>query len=394
MKNHPDRNRGHEQEAVARFQAVQAAHEVLKEQETRRRYDLSRRLPTANGSTYARQPAARGNPYKASSNFPPPPMRTNPTRQPQNTANRGAHRGAEGFTHFPPPPPPRPQPKTSTNKDAKDRANMFEAWQSMHGSKSPERKAAPTATPRGNTPHGYPAYGSNLDPRSGPQRAKSDDAQQKSAFEGSKWQKNFVNVDTNQGPPKRGGFDPATPSGDERPASVSGYSQSHVRSDRDNAAGYTQRGPAPTAKRPETSSYFDPPSSGNSRRGTPNNANTGERTRAAAEDVKRTASTADTANTHQIPERGPFGRARPRQPEAASKYYSSSDSDDIESTAASARSTTTPPHVNMQSRPKAMPRSRRSGTTTPLSNPPTSAFDGAKDGSNMYVTLHRWIYLD
>lgn len=389
MKNHPDRNRGHEQEAVARFQAVQAAHEVLKEQDTRRRYDLSRRLPTANGSASTRQPAARGNPYKATSNFPPPPMRTNPTRQTQNTANRGAHRGAEGFTHFPPPPPPRPQPKTSTNKDAKDRANIFEAWQSMHGRKSPERKAAPTPSPRMNTPQGGPSYGNNLDPRTQPQRAKSDDSQ-KSAYEGSKWHKPFVNLDTKPGPPpRRGGFDPSTPSGDERPAPVSGYSQSHVRSDHDNTAGYTQRGPAPTAKKPEPPGYFDTAPTGSSRKGTPNNANTGERTKATAEDLKRPASTPSTANLNQGPERGPFGRPRPRPAENASKYYSSSDSDDIESAAATARSTNTSSRVapDTHNRPKAMPRSRRSGTTTPLSNPPTSGFDSTKDGSNMSVDV-------
>lgn len=370
MKNHPDRNRGHEQEAVARFQAVQAAHEVLKEEGSRRQYDLSRRLPTANGSASARRPAQRGNPYKATSNFPPPPMRTNPSRQAPNTANRGAQRGTEGFTHFPPPPPPRPQPRTSTNKDAKDRANMFEAWQSMHGRRSPQRKAAPTASPGTSTPQDQSAYGSNLDPRSQPQRSKSDDAQQKSAYSQQR------SANTEQGGPRRGGFDPSAPTGDERPASTSGYSQSHVRYDHSSAAAYTQRGPAPTAKRPPQSTDFNA-----------TRQETADQTRANAGYTRGPPPMPDTSNPSQEPERGPFGRPRPRQRNDPIVSYSTSDSDDIESAAASAQPRTSSTHEepDMTNRPKAMPRSRRSGTGTPLRTPSTPSANGAKDGSNMYV---------
>ncbi|KAF2840165.1 heat shock protein DnaJ, partial [Patellaria atrata CBS 101060] len=39
LKYHPDRNPGRETECVPRFQAIQAAHEILTDNEVRAKYD-------------------------------------------------------------------------------------------------------------------------------------------------------------------------------------------------------------------------------------------------------------------------------------------------------------------------------------------------------------------
>ena len=382
LKYHPDRNRGKEEDVVPRFQAIQAAHEVLKEQDTRKRYDLSRSRPTGAsgygfGAPAGSKPATRGNPYQAHSDFPPPPMRSNPRRGADTPTSKARPRPSEAY--FPPPPPPRPQPKTSTNKESRERANMFEAWSSMHGRKSPERK---TPYPQASAAGGSGQYGQRDDSRSRPSRTSSDDNSKKSAYEQAKASRPEMGRNPSQRTaPKRGGFDPSTPGGDERAAPRGGYNASHLRSDYDSSAnlsGYTQspRGTAPTAKRSETS-YFET-------YGDPN------KTRPyypSTEDMKRSASTQDTS------ERGPFGRnghnnrnrsesPQRRPPPAQSFPIHSDDSSSSDIEAAAARAKFRSPPADPSTRPKATPRPRRSGTSTPSSNPPTG-IDGSKD--NTYV---------
>lgn len=396
LKYHPDRNRGNEQEAVPRFQAIQAAHDTLKDPQTRRNYDLSRARPTYGATGFNRQPATRGNPYQARSDFPPPPMRTNPNaRQSPNTARRGTGtpRGGMGSGIFPPPPPPRAQQKTSANQDARDRANMFEAWQSMHGKRtSPERKSHSQASPTKGTNHAGAYFsGANLDPRGQPQRASSDDAsQKKSAYQSTQEQRPGMHrTPSHQPPPKRGGFDPSTPGLDERPASggTHGYS-THKRSEDEaasNTNGFTQRGHAPTAKRPETQRSYDSSHPDHTRY----NGHSSSRSHADPDDFRQFKNAYDTSSPHMQQERGPFGRPtaransrhrsvspRRQHTKPLTTYSSSSDSD-IESSAG--RPT---PLRDPRDRPKAVPRARRSGTSTPAAATP-AGMDGSKENPNM-----------
>src|SRR5262245_43656049 len=89
LKCHPDRNPGREQEFVAKFQQIQAAHYVLSDPTQRAKYDNERRkyrslnIPPYNPNT----PRTR----------PPPPPRAAQTNYP-------------GASYYNRPPPPRPQP--------------------------------------------------------------------------------------------------------------------------------------------------------------------------------------------------------------------------------------------------------------------------------------------
>ncbi|OJD38999.1 uncharacterized protein BKCO1_3000278 [Diplodia corticola] len=199
LKWHPDRNPGREAECVPRFQAIQAAHEILGDPAERTRYDLERRKRGGGPGVYTqRQPAPRGNPYQAHSHYPPPPRRTGPQRpgatSQQNAGstytNASASSGASRFSSFPKPPP-------TQRKDADhQKANVFTAWQNMK--------------PKTNT-HTSQAESSH-------QRAKSAWEHTQEA------NKPGVNRSQSTRGPKRGGFDPTTPGADEPPAaSTSSY---------------------------------------------------------------------------------------------------------------------------------------------------------------------------
>lgn len=200
LKWHPDRNPGREGECVPRFQAIQAAHEVLGDPAERTRYDLERRKRGGTGAYTPRQPAPRGNPYQARSDFPPPPRRTGPQRtqppppRPEFT-NPSASTGAGRYANFPKPPPTQRR----DNATGDQKANVFTAWQSM----------------KGNKPGAHPHTG----------QAESSHQRAKSAWEFANEQATpGVNRSHSTRTPKRGGFDPTTPGADEPPAaSTSSY---------------------------------------------------------------------------------------------------------------------------------------------------------------------------
>lgn len=191
LKWHPDRNPGREAECVPRFQAIQAAHEILGDPAERQRYDIERRKRGGGGSAYApRQPAPRGNPYQATSNFPPPPRRTAPGRAPPpprpDYANPQASSGANRYTNFPKPPPTQRKENAAEQK-----ANVFNAWQNMKN--KPSAQPPPQAS-QADSPH---------------QRAKS-------AWEYAKESRPGMHrSQSSRTTPKRSGFDPATPGADE-----------------------------------------------------------------------------------------------------------------------------------------------------------------------------------
>ncbi|KAL1635946.1 hypothetical protein SLS58_009997 [Diplodia intermedia] len=199
LKWHPDRNPGRESECVPRFQAIQAAHEILGDPAERTRYDLERRKRGGGPGVYTqRQAPPRGNPYQAHSHYPPPPRRTGPQRpgatSQQNAGsaytNASASSGASRFSSFPKPPP-------TQRKDADhQKANVFTAWQNM-------KPKASTHTSQAESSH---------------QRAKSAWEQTQEANKPGVGRSQSTRV------PKRGGFDPTTPGADEPPAaSTSSY---------------------------------------------------------------------------------------------------------------------------------------------------------------------------
>ncbi|KAK6379184.1 hypothetical protein LTS17_006102 [Exophiala oligosperma] len=105
---HPDRNPGHEVEAVPKFQAVQAAHEILSDPVEKSKYDAARaKIAARNAAAAAANYTdpygfARSTTTKQNSTphfpFPPPPKATQ--RGVPQTQKQQASRGADKFNAF------------------------------------------------------------------------------------------------------------------------------------------------------------------------------------------------------------------------------------------------------------------------------------------------------
>ncbi|KAI5204617.1 hypothetical protein E4T38_04648 [Aureobasidium subglaciale] len=241
LKYHPDRNPGNESEIVPKFQAIQAAQEILSDPVSKSRYDADRRKAGLGAGAFTKPnvpPRSTGqNPmYQASSNFPPPPRRTpNPTASWRSTASGAS--GADRFTNFPKPAAPTSK-KTST-----DPANVFNAWQNM---KSQTAGASPQPPPRPTPKRPVP----NPPPRRDTRRPTEEDIRAgmnyreapprptSNAYGGfrSAWAEyngagtSNPGASTASSTPRKGGFDP-TSTGDEGQAgSTANYSSSRRRS--------------------------------------------------------------------------------------------------------------------------------------------------------------------
>jgi curved DNA-binding protein CbpA len=193
----------------AKFQTIQSAHEILTDKEQRAKYDAGRTRGSGFGgfSTASRPTSgfARGNPWAdAGSNFAPPPSRTAPrNRNPPPSA--GAQKYASFASGSRPPSTGRPE----EDDGPEVRRKRYEAWERMKGHSKPP--PTPEREQRSRPPPPPP-----------PQAARPPPI------------------------PKRNGFMPSNPAGDEPAASrTSSYN--------------TQRPRAPTAKQPEPS-YFPQPS--------------------------------------------------------------------------------------------------------------------------------------
>ncbi|KAG9698363.1 hypothetical protein KCU95_g1918, partial [Aureobasidium melanogenum] len=241
LKYHPDRNPGKESEIVPKFQAIQAAHEILHDPVSKTRYDADRRKAGLGGGAFTKPnvpPRSTGtNPmYQTTSNFPPPPRRTpNPTASWRSTTSGAS--GADRFTNF-------PKPAPTSKKNPTDSANVFNAWQNM---KSQASGAAPQPPPRTSPKRPVPnppprrdtRFPTEEDIRAGmnyreppPRPAtgtgyggfRSAWAEYNSAG-GSK-----AGASASSSTPRKGGFDP-TSTGDERQAgSTANYSSSRRKS--------------------------------------------------------------------------------------------------------------------------------------------------------------------
>ncbi|OTA29093.1 hypothetical protein BTJ68_09810 [Hortaea werneckii EXF-2000] len=396
---HPDRNAGKEEEYVPRFQAIQTAHEILGDAGQKSRYDADRRkagLSTTGGvgggggggSSYNTRPSPAqptGNPYQATSAYPPPPRRTQP-----GTWQRPQASGAGRFNNF-----PRSTP-TARKDPAQDRTNMFKAWQNMNnpqdrqqqrttpGSASSTTAQTGASTPTPNRPRPPPPpprqdpkmpseeeIRAGMNYRKPPPQFDGDRADRGQSAWASFQQKNQgkpgVSRSSTTKTPRKQGFDPSAPGSDERPAGGnSGYAQRHRSEDYGRPQpGQTFPPPppgpppqsppstrtSPTAQRPfadplrpfksRTSDDGAPYSEANRRR-TPYSSFSGEKfhfQREENDNLRRSASTRDTSkldpnSTHASRARStsPLGRQAqnnnqaqgdPRKP-----FVDYSDSDD------------------------------------------------------------------
>lgn len=203
LKYHPDRNPGKEEDVVPRFQAIQAANEILSDPRQRAKYDADRKKQTTYGVSNNKPAASARNPYThAPSNYPPPPRRTEPTKKPRpqpqqwetwNSARPTRPTGADRFTNFARAAPTAQRPGAKEGPDA--RGNMFTAWQSMN----PKGRPQPPPPP----------------PPSDEQFARAKNAREQQSGYGES--PNLGRSNTTR-TPRKTGFDPATPGADEPPA--------------------------------------------------------------------------------------------------------------------------------------------------------------------------------
>ncbi|KAF2138526.1 uncharacterized protein K452DRAFT_87840 [Aplosporella prunicola CBS 121167] len=279
LKWHPDRNPGNEAECVPKFQAIQAAHEILGDPDQKLKYDAERRKRGVYGTT-SRASAPRGNPYQATSNFPPPPRRTaRPQPQPSRPeyASTASH-GASRFTNFPKPPPT--SQKSDAKRNAEDKANVFKAWQNMN-----HRPKAPS---QGAMPEGYA---------------------RKSAWEAANETKPGMGRSNSTRVPRKGGFDPATPGADEPPATgTSSYYRRPVPPPPPSAT--SQQYPDPLKRFKETVEQNVPFAEGSTRARSPYNSMGGEKTfvdplrrSTSQKNSSKQTSSSEEQSEHSVPRR-------------------------------------------------------------------------------------------
>lgn len=358
---HPDRNAGKEEEFVPKFQAIQTAHEILGDPALRAKYDADRRKAGLYPNIRTSQPTT-GNPYSATSAYPPPPRRTAPgtwQRPQQHSAPQGAApttpSGADRFSNF-----TRGAP-TARKDPAQDRTNMFRAWQNMNNAQerqtqfqpNPRHPPPPAAQPSPNRPRPPPRQDTKL-PSEEEIRAGMNYRKAPPQFDGTRteerqsaWsahqQANPARPGIHRTPTartaKKQGFDPNAPGSDERPAGGSNYAHRHRSEDfgmPGSGAPYPPPPPGPPPQSPLSPSsspttsrmYGDPlrpfksregheqqvPFTEGNRRRTPYSGSygVGEKTEVASDGLRRSASTRDATKLHG--QNGSSARARSTSP--------------------------------------------------------------------------------
>ncbi|OAA68443.1 heat shock protein DNAj [Niveomyces insectorum RCEF 264] len=249
LKYHPDRNPGKESEVNAKFQTIQAAHEVLTSPGQKSKYDAHRsrtanRYPTASG--------VRGNPWQdVAAQYPAPPRRPGqaPTSAARNSAGRNpapgsgpsASSSAHRYSSFGVP------PSTKTSKEDLD--SRYTAWKNMRqappktraGQSASSAYTAGTGARAGDKPTATPSASgaASMPPPPPPPQPPPRTASQRQKSEAS------------FGARRNTGFFPRSPMGDEPPAAnTSNYftNRTHTRDFSPDEESY-QTGPSPSGQR-------------------------------------------------------------------------------------------------------------------------------------------------
>ncbi|KAL9090924.1 MAG: hypothetical protein Q9165_005132 [Trypethelium subeluteriae] len=230
LKYHPDRNSGNEAECVPKFQAIQAAFEVLSDSDLKNKYDADRR----KAGLYPRPSARPGPTYPntfTSTSARTASFRPSPS-SPQD--NYGANiNGAFRYTNanFPRPQAAGGPPRRENPQEKAD------AWTRMNHAR---QQGGPTRRAEAPPPPPPPRSGGLGGPPRSPWGQKDETAQPKPAMGRS---------NTTRTP--RSGFDPQHSRADERQASGTSAYAHH--------AFHPQR---PTVERRQTADFPPPPSAG------------------------------------------------------------------------------------------------------------------------------------
>lgn len=293
LKYHPDRNPGREAEFNAKFQAIQAAHEILSDPQLRLKYDTDR-LRAGYGKLYG-------------------PPKTNTTRQ-STTAGYSHPTSARTQTSSKPGFPPRPssyqtppsagaqkyasyaraQPWEKMHDEAQTRADAFRGFQEMKAG-----RATQNATSTGQST-----------------RAKSAYEYVNSAKQAPYGQTPF-GAARSQSTKKKNGFDPGAPGGDEPMARNTSAYSTVPRGERSQAcSAFFEPAPSPTAKKktagdesPRTQSREGSPVPGFERLSTRYASTSGERTYFSSAALRRSTSVRETTSSSK-----PRSRTNPPSP--------------------------------------------------------------------------------
>ncbi|EPS25538.1 hypothetical protein PDE_00472 [Penicillium oxalicum 114-2] len=232
LKFHPDRNQGHEQEVIAKFQAIQAAHEVLSDSQQRLKYDTER-LRAGYGKLYgpaktaARKPQPHYSPSYASA---APPKTQGPKASSSNRPQGPASGPSAGANRYATHARAGPQEWQKPQDQSQTRADAFKGFHNMRGQNwrgfDPTSGAAPRQQ---NTPFGH-------------QKAKSAYEYFKESAQAKNTSQNTANS-----PRKRNGYAPGTAAGDE-PMAASTNAYKNTRNERPSSM-YFDSAPPPTAKK-------------------------------------------------------------------------------------------------------------------------------------------------
>ncbi|KIV94778.1 hypothetical protein PV10_02510 [Exophiala mesophila] len=373
---HPDRNPGHEVEAVPKFQAVQAAHEILIDPVEKKKYDEGRaRLNAKQAQTsqtytapfspdpygFARPPAPKP-PGSTPQNFPPPPKPRDKRPQfsmpnPKPTSTSADKYAAWARTV--------PDPRDRPRYDAATSAEAARGFSNMRQTQS--NPQAPTRSTRQHpTAPRPPSAADNFHVPSGTSGA-------------------FPGLSRTQSARKPTGYNTAPYGSDEPQAPRSAYS--YVRGDRSQAPPpnihvpepQSTRAPPVTRPRPAVSplrhtrsSDYDMRSNqpGSSRPSARYATTGGEKTNVHGDGVRRSSSVRNSPVDPEWEEdRGPFGRPTASRHEHVPRHRSASPkvtSNGRNTTYASSSSSESDDEWGtIHNRPKATPKSRSKPGTTP-----------------------------
>ncbi|KAF2238247.1 hypothetical protein EV356DRAFT_507338 [Viridothelium virens] len=338
LKYHPDRNSGKEAECVPKFQAIQAAFEVLSDSDLKAKYDADRR----KASLYPRPSARPGPTYPntfTSTSARTASFRPSPSSPQDNySANSANLNGAFRYTNanFPRPQAGGGPPRRENPQEKAD------AWTRMNHAR---QQGGSTRRAEANPPPPPPRSGGPGGPPRSPWGHKDETTQPKPAMGRS----NTVRT-------PRSGFDPQHSRADERQASgTSAYAHHAFHPQRPTverrqtadfpppppsagappktAPPYTHEKPDPF--RPFRSRYSEedvPFAEGTPRPRMPYTSSTGERTYLSNEAMRRSASTRDPSSrpgsSHRARHAEGFdgyqARHRSASPAANRKAYTSS----------------------------------------------------------------------
>jgi hypothetical protein len=232
-------------DVVPKFQAVQAAHEILNDPDNKRKYDLERAKHKANAPAFPR----RGPVPPTPSAYPPPPRRAPTSASKQNafTGNANTTRArqpvpAGNAEKYAPYARASAQQWEKTKEEAQSRQDAFRGFQQMKPGQSPSRERfPPTPPPRPNRynagprPTSYAPQSAGFMPASTPSARKSWDDFEKagrSTTTGTEPSPGFPGMSRAQSQRKKHGFTPTTPGGDEPPAPRSSAYVNSARGER------------------------------------------------------------------------------------------------------------------------------------------------------------------